>query len=127
MLASGDGNERSRSPEPGIRWKAPFGCVVFGVVAGTGRLLQELRAFRFGDDELRYLRDNRVVGAETLRYLENYRFTGSIRGYREGVVRLSMQGACSGCPSSTATLKLGIENMLRHFVPEVVSVEQVMY
>ncbi|TGY37969.1 nicotinate phosphoribosyltransferase [Microbacterium laevaniformans] len=56
----------------------------FGVVAGTGRLLQELRAFRFGDDELRYLRDNRVVGAETLRYLENYRFTGSIRGYREG-------------------------------------------
>ena len=56
----------------------------FGVVAGTGRLLQELRAFRFGDDELRYLRDNRVVGAETLRYLENYRFTGSIHGYREG-------------------------------------------
>ncbi|WP_036318208.1 nicotinate phosphoribosyltransferase, partial [Microbacterium sp. B24] len=56
----------------------------FGVVAGTGRLLQELRAFRFSDDELRYLRDNRVVGAETLRYLENYRFTGSIRGYREG-------------------------------------------
>jgi Fe-S cluster biogenesis protein NfuA len=47
------------------------------------------------------------------------------RGYREGVVRLHMQGACSGCPSSTATLKHGIENMLRHFVPEVVSVEQV--
>jgi Fe-S cluster biogenesis protein NfuA len=47
------------------------------------------------------------------------------RGYREGVVRLHMQGACSGCPSSTATLKHGIENMLRHFVPEVVAVEQV--
>lgn len=56
----------------------------FGVVAGTGRLLQELRAFRFGDDELRYLRDNRVVGDETLRFLEGYRFTGSIHGYREG-------------------------------------------
>ncbi len=49
------------------------------------------------------------------------------RGYREGVVRLHMQGACSGCPSSSATLKHGIENMLRHYVPEVTSVEQVEY
>ena len=47
------------------------------------------------------------------------------RGYRAGVVRLHMQGACSGCPSSSATLKHGIENMLRHYVPEVTSVEQV--
>jgi len=49
------------------------------------------------------------------------------RGYRDGVVRLHMQGACSGCPSSAATLKHGIENMLRHYVPEVTSVEQVMH
>jgi Fe-S cluster biogenesis protein NfuA len=47
------------------------------------------------------------------------------RGYRNGVVMLHMQGACSGCPSSSATLKHGIENMLRHYVPEVVAVEQV--
>ena len=47
------------------------------------------------------------------------------RGFREGVVKLHMQGACSGCPSSSATLKHGIENMLRHYVPEVVGVEQV--
>jgi NFU1 iron-sulfur cluster scaffold homolog, mitochondrial len=47
------------------------------------------------------------------------------RGYRDGVVRLHMQGSCSGCPSSRATLKHGIENMLRHYVPEVVAVEQV--
>lgn len=47
------------------------------------------------------------------------------RGYREGVVRLRMQGACSGCPSSRATLKHGVETMLRHYVPEVVRVEQV--
>jgi Fe-S cluster biogenesis protein NfuA len=47
------------------------------------------------------------------------------RGYRDGVVKLHMQGACSGCPSSRATLKHGIENMLRHYVPEVVAVEQV--
>ncbi|WP_448237506.1 nicotinate phosphoribosyltransferase [Microbacterium paulum] len=56
----------------------------FGVVAGTGRLLQELRDFRFGDDELRFLRDHAVVSPETVAYLESYRFTGSIRGYREG-------------------------------------------
>lgn len=56
----------------------------FGVVAGTGRLLSLLRDFRFGDDELRFLRDGDVVDAPTLRYLENYRFTGSIHGYREG-------------------------------------------
>jgi Fe-S cluster biogenesis protein NfuA len=47
------------------------------------------------------------------------------RGYRDGIVRLHMQGACSGCPSSSATLKHGIENMLRHYVPEVQAVEQV--
>jgi len=47
------------------------------------------------------------------------------RGYRDGVVRLYLQGSCSGCPSSRATLKHGIENMLRHYVPEVVAVEQV--
>ena len=46
-------------------------------------------------------------------------------GYQDGVVLLHMQGSCSGCPSSRATLKHGIENMLRHYVPEVVSVEQV--
>ena len=56
----------------------------FGVVAGTGRLLTLLREFRFGGDELRYLRDHRVVDAEALAYLEDYRFTGSLRGYREG-------------------------------------------
>jgi Fe-S cluster biogenesis protein NfuA len=47
------------------------------------------------------------------------------RGYRDGVVRLHLQGACSGCPSSRATLKHGVENMLRHYVPEVMAVEQV--
>jgi Fe-S cluster biogenesis protein NfuA len=47
------------------------------------------------------------------------------RGFRDGVVKLLMQGACSGCPSSRATLKHGVENMLRHYVPEVLSVEQV--
>jgi Fe-S cluster biogenesis protein NfuA len=44
------------------------------------------------------------------------------RGFRAGVVYLTMQGACSGCPSSSATLKNGIESLLKHYVPEVVEV-----
>ncbi|MEM7072586.1 MAG: NifU family protein [Pseudomonadota bacterium] len=45
-------------------------------------------------------------------------------GFERGVVYLSMRGACAGCPSSTYTLKMGIENMLRHYVPEVTEVRQ---
>ncbi len=47
------------------------------------------------------------------------------RGFEKGVVYLQMKGACSGCPSSTATLKHGIQNLLRHFLPDVQSVEQI--
>ena len=43
-----------------------------------------------------------------------------------GVLRLRMRGACSGCPSSSATLKSGVEQMMRHYIPEVTSVEQVI-
>ncbi len=49
----------------------------------------------------------------------------TFRGYQNGTVFLYMKGACAGCPSSTATLKHGIQNLLRHFVPEVEHVEQV--
>ncbi|MBN9362390.1 MULTISPECIES: NifU family protein [unclassified Devosia] len=49
----------------------------------------------------------------------------TFKGFKEGTVFLHMQGACSGCPSSTATLKSGIENLLRHFVPGVEAVQQV--
>ncbi len=49
----------------------------------------------------------------------------TFRGYENGTVFLHMKGACAGCPSSTATLKHGIQNLLRHFVPEVQQVEQI--
>jgi len=49
----------------------------------------------------------------------------TFRGFKDGVVFLSMKGACSGCPSSTATLKHGIQNLLRHFVPDVTEVRPV--
>jgi Fe-S cluster biogenesis protein NfuA len=47
------------------------------------------------------------------------------RGFKDGIVQLELHGACSGCPSSSATLKSGIENMLKHYVPEVLAVEAV--
>jgi Fe-S cluster biogenesis protein NfuA len=46
----------------------------------------------------------------------------TFRGFKDGIVYLNMKGACSGCPSSTATLQHGIQNLLRHFVPDVVEV-----
>ncbi|HKG84840.1 MAG TPA: NifU family protein [Beijerinckiaceae bacterium] len=49
----------------------------------------------------------------------------TFRGFKDGVVYLNMKGACSGCPSSTATLKHGIQNLLRHFLPDVREVEAV--
>lgn len=49
----------------------------------------------------------------------------TFQGFRDGVVYLNMRGSCAGCPSSTATLKHGIQNLLRHFVPEVREVKSV--
>jgi Fe-S cluster biogenesis protein NfuA len=49
----------------------------------------------------------------------------TFKGFRDGVVYLTMKGSCAGCPSSTATLKHGIQNLLRHFLPDVQAVEAV--
>lgn len=77
---------------------------------------------RHGDDseivsQIRELIDTRVRPAVAMD-------GGDIvfHGYENGIVYLHMQGACAGCPSSTATLKMGIENMLRHYIPEVIEV-----
>ncbi|NUR92196.1 MAG: nicotinate phosphoribosyltransferase [Nonomuraea sp.] len=56
----------------------------YGVVAGTGRVLDELRNFRFGEEELTFLRENSVVDEPTLAFLADYRFSGNVYGYREG-------------------------------------------
>ncbi len=58
----------------------------YGIVAGTGRLLEQLAEFRFGDAELTWLRENEVVDAETLDWLADYRFRGNVWGYQEGEV-----------------------------------------
>ena len=49
----------------------------------------------------------------------------TFRGFKDGIVYLNMKGSCSGCPSSTATLQHGIQNLLKHFVPDVVEVRPV--
>jgi Fe-S cluster biogenesis protein NfuA len=49
----------------------------------------------------------------------------TFQGFRDGIVYLNMRGSCAGCPSSTATLKHGIQNLLRHFVPEVREIQEV--
>ncbi|MDN5249210.1 NifU family protein [Bartonella sp. TP] len=49
----------------------------------------------------------------------------TFRGYRDGTVYLKMHGACSGCPSASATLKQGVENLLKHFIPQLKQVQQV--
>jgi nicotinate phosphoribosyltransferase len=58
----------------------------YGVLAGTGRLLDAIKEFRFRDAEIQWLRDNSVVDSPTLDWLANYRFTGNVWGYREGEV-----------------------------------------
>ncbi|MFI6632596.1 nicotinate phosphoribosyltransferase [Nonomuraea fuscirosea] len=58
----------------------------YGVVAGTGRVLDQLERFRFGDEELTFLREHRVVDDSTLAFLADYRFSGNVYGYREGDV-----------------------------------------
>ena len=56
----------------------------YGVVAGTGRLLEAVRAFRFGEMEIERLRVDKVVDAQTLDFLSGFRFRGNISGYAEG-------------------------------------------
>ena len=79
------------------------------------------------------LEDNNIEDTETIKLKINL---ASIRpavamdggditfcSFEDGIVTLQMKGACAGCPSSTATLKMGIENMLRHYIPEVTEVK----
>ena len=92
------------------------------VVAGEGDDENEVESFDPAD----------AATVETIKELLETRVRPAVaqdggditfKGFRDGVVYLSMRGACSGCPSSTATLKHGIENLLRHFCPDVQSVE----
>ena len=106
---------------------AVLGVIMEHFVAGKD-LLREAQADGNAFDET----DSEVVS--TIKELLDTRVRPAVaqdggdiifRGFEDGVVLLHMQGACAGCPSSTATLKMGIENMLRHYVPEVTEVRAV--
>ncbi len=98
----------------------------------SGRFLRCPAAAAHDDEEFFDEADTEIV--ETIKELIETRVRPAVaqdggditfRGFENGTVFLHMKGACSGCPSSTATLKHGIQNLLRHFVPEVQQVEQI--
>ncbi|AYC99438.1 NifU family protein [Neorhizobium sp. NCHU2750] len=84
------------------------------------------------DEEGEFFDDEDETIVETIKELLETRVRPAVaqdggditfKGYKDGTVYLNMKGACSGCPSSTATLKHGVQNLLKHFVPEVQAVE----
>jgi Fe-S cluster biogenesis protein NfuA len=104
---------------------AILGVIMEHFTAGRPIMLEAVAAAVAGEDSeivqtIKELLDTRVRPAVA-------QDGGDIifRSFENGVVYLHMQGSCSGCPSSTATLKMGIENMLKHYVPEVTEVQAV--
>lgn len=120
--------------EPGFEWQhlrpAILGAIMEHYTSGEPVMRGE--APDHGDEEFYEDSDTQIVS--TIKELLETRVRPAVaqdggditfRGFKEGIVYLHMKGACSGCPSSTATLKYGIQNLLRHFVPEVREVEAV--
>ena len=120
----------------GAEWQhmkpAILGLIMDHYLSGAPVLLGEKPASEAPGEE--FFEEGDVEIVNTIKQLLDTRVRPAVaqdggdiiyRSYREGVVSLAMQGACSGCPSSTATLKHGIENLLRHFVPEVSEVRAV--
>lgn len=111
---------------------AILGAIMEHYLSGAPLLAQEAQAAKAEDDEFFDAADEETV--TIIKDLIETRVRPAVagdggditfKGYKEGIVYLHMKGACSGCPSSTATLKHGIQNLLRHFVPEVTEVRPV--
>ncbi|HEX5211945.1 MAG TPA: NifU family protein [Pseudolabrys sp.] len=110
---------------------AVLGAIMEHFISGAPLLAGEAEAAADGD-EFFDAKDSETV--ELIKDLIETRVRPAVasdggditfKGFKEGVVYLTMKGACSGCPSSTATLQHGIQNLLRHFVPEVTEVRPV--
>jgi Fe-S cluster biogenesis protein NfuA len=108
---------------------AILGAIMEHYMSGAPLLVQDARRVEAAADEFFDAKDAETVA--TIKDLIETRVRPAVagdggditfRGYKEGIVYLNMKGACAGCPSSTATLQHGIQNLLRHFVPEVVEV-----
>ena len=110
---------------------AILGLIMEHYLSGAPIITRAAAAAETGDEDFAEA-DREIVG--TIKELLETRVRPAVaqdggditfQGYRDGVVYLNMKGSCSGCPSSTATLKHGIENLLRHFIPEVSEVRPV--
>jgi Fe-S cluster biogenesis protein NfuA len=121
--------------EPGFEWQhlrpAILGAIMEHYTSGRP-VMEGAHAETAHPDEFYEEGDGQIV--TTIKELLETRVRPAVaqdggditfRGFKEGVVYLHMRGSCAGCPSSTATLKYGIQNLLRHFIPEVREVEAV--
>ena len=111
---------------------AILGAIMEHFLSGAPLMASEVVAANDSEDE--FFDEGDAETVDTIKELLETRIRPAVasdggditfRGFRDGTVYLSMRGACSGCPSSTATLKSGIQNLLRHFLPDVQSVEAV--
>ena len=111
---------------------AILGAIMEHYMSGAPLVATDAQPAAHGDDEFFDAKDADTVA--TIKDLIETRVRPAVagdggditfKGYKEGIVFLQMKGACSGCPSSTATLKHGIQNLLKHFVPEVVDIQAV--
>jgi Fe-S cluster biogenesis protein NfuA len=116
--------------------KAPILAAIMDHYTAGGPLFREGSDETTGHDETEYTGETAQIVAE-IKDLLDTRIRPAVAqdggdilfsrfDEKTGVVWLNMRGACSGCPSSTATLKAGVENMLKHYVPEVTGVEQTL-
>ena len=111
---------------------AILGAIMEHYMSGAPLVASDAQAEAGADDEFFDAKDSETV--DTIKDLIETRVRPAVagdggditfKGYKEGIVFLQMKGACSGCPSSTATLQHGIQNLLKHFVPEVVEVRPI--
>ncbi len=127
---------REGDAEKGYDWQhlkpAILGTIMEHFV--TGKPVMETQASMGIDEDDEFFEDADVEIVNTIKELLDTRVRPAVaqdggditfRGFRDGIVYLHMRGACAGCPSSTITLKHGIQNLLQHFIPEVQEVEPV--
>ena len=120
----------------GFEWQAlkpaVLGTIMEHFTSGAPLLTEDAAVDRGDHEEFFAAEDAEIV--DTIKDLIETRVRPAVagdggdikfRGFREGTVYLAMKGSCEGCPSSAATLKNGIQNLLQHFIPEVESVEQI--
>jgi len=123
---------KSRGDWPNLK-PVVLGAIMEHFVSGEPLLIGEFDGVGQGDGEEFFAGDDAETVVTIKKLIETHvrpavaNDGGDIkfRGFRNGTVYLAMKGACSGCPSSTATLRHGIENLLKHYVPDVRAVEQI--